>query len=358
MQYIAEAVLNGHPDKFSDLLADRIIRTLYARDPEAYAQIEVAVWSDQVFLTGAWVTHQEVRMDIRGELIRLGEEIGYGPDNHIDVHQYQIHDHICKLVGKPSTWTHFSNDQNVVIAYAGYNQLTNYLPPEQFAVYFFREKILEALKQDALIGHGPDGKLLIEVREEGGSFYLNKFLISLQQHADANFIAFSSALEAALHQTYIDLQRHDARWIKDWGEVALLLNPNGPWLNGGSDGDNGQTGRKLVMDYYGPRVPLGGGALYGKDLSHIDRLGSFVARQLAVKQVKRGAQSCMIKLAFAPGMEKPISFDVDTDIPLDIDWQDHFSFSNMRQTIDVRAMDYSLEKLGTFYNEELNFNQP
>ena len=43
-----------------------------------------------------------------------------------------------------------------------------------------------------------------------------------------------------------------------------MLNPNGPLLNGGSDGDNGQTGRKLVMDYYGPRVPIGGGALYGK----------------------------------------------------------------------------------------------
>ena len=37
-------------------------------------------------------------------------------------------------------------------------------------------------------------------------------------------------------------------------DIELLINPNGPLLNGGSDGDNGQTGRKLVMDYYGPRV--------------------------------------------------------------------------------------------------------
>ena len=53
-----------------------------------------------------------------------------------------------------------------------------------------------------------------------------------------------------------------------------MINPNGPLLNGGSDGDNGQTGRKLVMDYYGPRVPIGGGALSGKDPRHIDRVGA------------------------------------------------------------------------------------
>ncbi|ACG75167.1 S-adenosylmethionine synthetase-like protein [Anaeromyxobacter sp. K] len=50
-----------------------------------------------------------------------------------------------------------------------------------------------------------------------------------------------------------------------------MVNPNGRLLNGGNDGDNGQTGRKLVMDYYGPHVTIGGGALCGKHLTHIDR---------------------------------------------------------------------------------------
>ena len=65
-------------------------------------------------------------------------------------------------------------------------------------------------------------------------------------------------------------------------EIDVLVNPNGPLLNGGSQGDNGQTGRKLVMVYYGPRVPIGGGALSGKDLSHIDRAAASSARQAAL----------------------------------------------------------------------------
>jgi hypothetical protein len=51
-----------------------------------------------------------------------------------------------------------------------------------------------------------------------------------------------------------------------------MINPNGPLVQAGSNGDNGQTGRKLAMDFYGPRIPIGGGALSGKHLSHIDRI--------------------------------------------------------------------------------------
>lgn len=68
-----------------------------------------------------------------------------------------------------------------------------------------------------------------------------------------------------------------------------MVNPNGPLSDAGSRKDNGQTGRKLVMDYYGPRVPIGGGAIYGKDPMHVDRFGARNARKMAVEAVKNGA---------------------------------------------------------------------
>jgi S-adenosylmethionine synthetase len=91
-----------------------------------------------------------------------------------------------------------------------------------------------------------------------------------------------------------------------------MLNPNGPLLNGGSDGDNGQSGRKLVMDYYGPRIPIGGGALYGKDPTHIDRVGARRAREMALSEVSDGAEECMVRLTRAPGVQDPI--DMATEI--------------------------------------------
>ena len=41
-------------------------------------------------------------------------------------------------------------------------------------------------------------------------------------------------------------------------DIEPIINPNGPLLNGGRCGDNGQTGRKFVMEYQGPPGPIGG----------------------------------------------------------------------------------------------------
>ncbi|MBK7792605.1 MAG: methionine adenosyltransferase domain-containing protein [Betaproteobacteria bacterium] len=88
--------------------------------------------------------------------------------------------------------------------------------------------------------------------------------------------------------------------------MELMLNPTGPLLNGGSDGDNGQTGRKLVMDYYGPRMPIGGGALYGKDPTHIDRVGARRAREMALREVGNGAGSAWCAVDVCAGVSEPI----------------------------------------------------
>ena len=75
MKRYSETVLNGHPDKFCDLLADRIIRYAYKTDPGAYAQVEIAVWSDHLFLNGAVVTRKKLDLDIREIVNELGNEI-------------------------------------------------------------------------------------------------------------------------------------------------------------------------------------------------------------------------------------------------------------------------------------------
>ena len=95
--------------------------------------------------------------------------------------------------------------------------------------------------------------------------------------------------------------------------IALLVNPNGVLLNGGSAGDNGQTGRKLVVDYYGPRVAIGGGALSGKDLSHIDRAGAYAARHAALHAVQTGAGTCRIAVAYAPNRDVPLDVVYEMD---------------------------------------------
>ena len=55
---VSEFVLPGHPDKFCDAMAEAIIGEVLKVDADGYGQVEVAVWSDRVFLTGGVCTRR------------------------------------------------------------------------------------------------------------------------------------------------------------------------------------------------------------------------------------------------------------------------------------------------------------
>jgi S-adenosylmethionine synthetase len=124
-------------------------------------------------------------------------------------------------------------------------------------------------------------------------------------------LELAARVNMVLAERYARLRRGDRRWVAEWAEVELLVNPNGPLSDAGSQKDNGQTGRKLVMDYYGPRVPLGGGAIYGKHPTHVDRFGARVARELAIDAVKRGAGECLVRAVYAPNVAEPLDVQVE-----------------------------------------------
>ena len=309
----SEAVLRGHPDKFCDQVADRILYHAYERDPEAYGQIEVAAWSDQVFLTGATVTRQPLETVFADVVRTVGQETGYTPGNSIDANRYQVHDHVCRLVRDPREWTRHINDQSIVIGWAGYDALTRFLSPEHFLAHRLREALDAACSHGApLEGHGPDGKLVVRIDESPplrgrpAVWQIPTVLVTLQQKPGPPLVEFQRKVAAVVWETLRDAAHADPRWRFDRATTRLLINPNGPFYDGGSNSDNGQTGRKLVMDYYGPRIPLGGGALSGKDLSHIDRAGACAARRACIEAVQNGAKEALVRITFAPGVAEPL----------------------------------------------------
>jgi len=316
----SEAVLRGHPDKFCDQIADRILYHAYERDPEAYGQIEVAAWSDQVFLTGATVTRQPLETVFADVVRTVGQEIGYTPGNSIDANRYQVHDHICRQVRDPREWTRHINDQAIIIGWAGYDAATRHLSPEHFLAHTLREALDTACAHGhPLDGHGPDGKIIVRIDETPPQrgipavWEISAVLVTLQQKPGLPFIDFQRAVAAVVLETLRTTAEADPRWRFEPAKTRLLINPNGPFLDGGSNSDNGQTGRKLVMDYYGPRVPLGGGALSGKDLTHIDRAGAYAARRACIEAVENGAREATLRLTYAPGMATPL--DVTWSFP-------------------------------------------
>ena len=91
----------------------------------------------------------------------------------------------------------------------------------------------------------------------------------------------------------------------------IYINPTGQFIIGGPDGDTGLTGRKIIVDTYGGAAPHGGGAFSGKDPTKVDRSAAYASRYLAKNIVSAGvSDKCLIQLAYAIGVSKPLSIFV------------------------------------------------
>ena len=355
---VSEAVLPGHPDKFCDQIADEVIAEAVRADPDAYGQVEVGVWSDQVWLSGSLCTRRPLQARLEEVVERVGRRVGYTDGNWIDAARYQVKDTVCQELGDPRRWTEAVNDQCVVVGWAGYDPLTRHLPPEHFLAHTFREALTASFRGGLLDRHGPDGKLLVRLREGSDGWTLEHLLVTIQHPANASLLQVCERVTRVVREAYQRARAADPRWLAPWEEVETAFNPNGPLLNGGSDGDNGQTGRKLVADFYGPRVPLGGGALSGKHLTHIDRLGAYAAREAAVRAVRAGASECMVRVTYAPNVPAPLDVTYEATgraLRQPAAW---FSHQAMRARYST-ALDYAaLAVGGHFFDPVLPWNSP
>jgi len=307
---VSEAVLPGHPDKLCDHVAESLVQAALAVDPEAYAQIEAGIWCDQLWLSGGYAA-RGAALEIEKIATDALDSMARAVDPDAPVKAWKVTNAVCRYDVDPARWSRHVNDQAIVVGWAGYDAKVRYLPPEHFLVLEFRDALWDACRGGALARCGPDGKLIVRLREDDDGFALEHVLVTLEHPEALSVFELAEKVNAVLSQRYERLRLADARWVSPWREVEVLVNPNGPLSDAGSQKDNGQTGRKLVMDYYGPRVPLGGGAIYGKHPTHVDRFGARVARELAIDTVKRGARECLVRAVYAPNVPEPLDVQVE-----------------------------------------------
>jgi hypothetical protein len=169
-----------------------------AADPAAFAQIEVGVWADHAWLSGTIVTRKPLAHTPAQILVQAGLAIGLDAANHTDATRYRVTDTVCQNVDDPTESRAICDDQCIVVGHAGYDRKTRYLPPEHFLAHSLVEGLWSACRSGLLQGCGPDGKVLIVMREEAAQWVLETVL--------------------------------DARWAQDWRAVEVLVNPNGPHL--------------------------------------------------------------------------------------------------------------------------------
>jgi len=309
----SEVVLPGHPDKLCDAIANSIIEAVTSIDPVGYGHIEVSVWDYHMWLTGGVVIAKPLPKSFEEIARETAIAIGYDASNIFDANKMEIRSTVCTEIGDGRKYTGYVTDQCISVGWAGYDDKVDFLPPEHFLCRRFAAAVTESCKKGLLEGNGPDGKFLIRIREEGNEWHLEHVLTTIQQAESSSLTDLTLKVFMTLEEEYREIQSKDPRWKSNWDQVEGLVNPNGPLVHGGPLGDNGQTGRKLVMDYYGPRIPIGGGALYGKDPRHIDRFASRKNREAAIHAVKTGAKSCMVTTCYAPNIPEPVDIRIDME---------------------------------------------
>jgi S-adenosylmethionine synthetase len=311
--FTSESVSEGHPDKVCDRISDMVVDTFLASEPQARVACETLTTTNKVVLAGE-VRGPELREDELISKVRdCIKDIGYDQDGFSWKEQTKIETHlhsqsadIAMGVDSAGNKDEGAGDQGIMFGYAC-NE-TDVLMP---APIHYSHKILRLMAEDRksgkLNGIEPDSKSQITIQyKEGMPAAVTSVVISTQHSKDV-----SLAQVKELCMPYIE-RSIPKNLLGSLNEKEIYINPTGNFVIGGPDGDSGLTGRKIIVDTYGGAAPHGGGAFSGKDPTKVDRSAAYASRYLAKNIVaSKISDKCLIQLAYAIGVSKPLSIYVD-----------------------------------------------
>ena len=301
----AEAVRAGHPDKFCDQLADRLLDEHLRGDPDMRAAIEVMAADGKVLVAGEVTSKASV--DVERVLKQLCAEVGYTMDElstdgslSLEVRLNSQSPDIAQAVGEGDRMS--AGDQGIMAGYA-----TDETPERMPLPVVLAQKLCRGLDEGRIPWLKPDGKAQVTVLyQDDVPVAVSAIVVSVQHDADVSVETIRKTVKEEVIRKVIP-----EKYLRPG--TRLLINPSGRFVLGGPAADTGLTGRKLAVDAYGPVAHIGGGSFSGKDSTKVDRTGAYAARWVAKSIVDAGlAKRCEVQLAYAIGRELPVSVEVAT----------------------------------------------
>ena len=273
----AECVSPMHPDKMCDRISDTLLDLHLQQDPNSRVAIETCGGMGEVYITGEVTSTAVVT---RENIVKVVHDVTTDDTINVIININSQSPEIAQGVD-----TGGAGDQGIMIGYAC-NENDKYLPEEYF--------LSRELNKHIFSKFPTDGKT--QVTMNGNSL---RVVVSFCK-------APADELEKLTMEYFQD--------FPDYSIEKLHCNPAGDWNIGGFTADAGLTGRKLAVDNYGPRVPLGGGAFSGKDATKVDRSAAYMARRIAVDILEeRTAQEVTVQLAYAIGYDQPLQASAVVD---------------------------------------------
>lgn len=329
----AEFVLPGHPDKLADAIADAIVAEARKRENRALVGVEVALHRNIVFIDGRVACPGAIDMDFTSIVRGVYKSAGYDPRFPPIPSRIKIVKDLClgDLLPGEADFRAVADDQSITIGYANSITGTQGLPVEHALVRKLAMSLSRLRAKEPDLKLGPDAKVIVFLEEskDGRRFRLSDVSVSFQHAADWDSVEVTREIERCIH-TELDRFAITVPGF-EVASSALSINAAGDFIEGGPHGDNGLSGKKLVADFYGPRIPIGGGAMSGKDFWKADRAGPLIARDLAQLAVERfGCRECLVTLGIRPGDRE------FTIVRVELENKQSVDIAKLRGMVDLR----------------------
>jgi len=313
--FTSESVSEGHPDKVADQISDAILDACLKADEHAHVACETMVGPDVVVNMGEITCRGWEKIDSAAIARRVVKKIGYDrAGEHFDWKGFEYVSHlhgqspdIAQGVNRKTREKQGAGDQGMMFGYAT-NETKSYMPAAIVYSHELLKMFAKLRKTDKKFAWlRPDSKSQLSVvYADGRPVAIDTVVLSHQTTEEgatkANYAILEKLARDFLAKTKLLTPR-----------TKFYVNPTGKFVVGGPCGDSGLTGRKIIVDTYGGMAAHGGGAFSGKDPSKVDRSAAYYARYAAKNIVAAGlADRCQIQVAYAIGVDKPVSFCVKT----------------------------------------------
>lgn len=353
--FTSESVTSGHPDKICDAIADSFLDEALKQDKESKMAVEVTIKDELILVYGECNTKANIDYEkIAKDYLK---EIGYKEDYEVLIKVGKQSSEINHAVMKEDEIG--AGDQGIMFGYAC-KDTPEFMPaPIQYANKLAK-RLEEVQKKTEYLR--PDGKTQVSVEYVDSEVErIDTIIISTQHTQDASYGKIVNLLLKEVILKVIPLNLLDEN-------TKILINPSGSFVVGGSFGDSGTTGRKIICDTYGGMGRIGGGCFSSKDPSKVDRSAAYYCRYVAKNIVANDlADRCEIQVAYAIGKENPVSIYIDTFGSEKISKQDiyetvykNFSFNvkNMIEELDLKNPIYkNTATYGHFGREEFSWEK-
>ena len=311
--FTSESVSEGHPDKVCDRISDMVVDTYMASgDPQTRVACETLTTTNKVVLAGEVRGPSVSKDQIISQVRDCIKDIGYEQDGfhwqNCDVESF-LHEQSADIamgVDSGSNKDEGAGDQGIMFGFAC-KDTESLMPAPIHYSHQILYKMAQARKDGSASGLEPDSKSQVTMLYENGKPTKVTSLVISSQHKEG--LSPEDVKEIVKPYVYECIPNNLLEGLKD---EEFYVNPTGNFVIGGPDGDSGLTGRKIIVDTYGGAAPHGGGAFSGKDPTKVDRSAAYASRYVAKNVVASGiADKCLIQLAYAIGVSKPLSIYVD-----------------------------------------------